>query len=193
MSLPEVDVDLPAGRLLLIRPHLVERAWRLLLGAEAKVLDRGGIKVVAAAVGAHPDTVTQGVRELDYPDAMPGRVRRPGAGRPAAGAADPALWDALDALVDPVTRGDPESALRLTTKSTTKLADELVATGHQVSPSTVGKLLKANGYSLQANAKTIEGKQHIDRDAQFLYLNNQATLFGATGDPVISVDTKRRN
>ena len=89
MSLPEVDVDLLAGRLLLIRPHLDERAWRLLLGAEAKVLGRGGIKVVAAAVGAHPDTVAQGVRELDYPDAMPGRVRRPGAGRPAAGAADP--------------------------------------------------------------------------------------------------------
>ena len=80
MSLPEVDVDLLAGRLLLIRPHLDERAWRLLLGAEAKVLGRGGIKVVAAAVGAHPDTVAQGVRELDYPDGIPGRVRRPGAG-----------------------------------------------------------------------------------------------------------------
>ena len=192
MSLPEVDVDLLAGRLLLIKPHLDERAWRLLLGAEAKVLGRGGIKVVALAVGAHPDTVAQGVRELDYPEALPGRVRRPGAGRPAAGIADPALWDALDALVDPVTRGDPESALRWTTKSTTKLAGELVATGHRVSPSTVGKLLKANGYSLQANTKTIEGKQHLDRDAQFGYLNDQATAFGVTGDPVISVDTKKK-
>src|SRR6476620_9537728 len=104
MTLPGVDIDLLAGRLLLIRPHLDERAWRLLLGAEAKVLGRGGIKIVAAAVGAHPDTVAQGVRELDYPDALPGRIRRPGAGRPAAGAADPTLWDALDALVDPVTR-----------------------------------------------------------------------------------------
>jgi hypothetical protein len=102
------------------------------------------------------------------------------------------LWDALDALVDPVTRGDPESALRWTTKSTSKLAGELVATGHQVSPSTVGKLLKANGYSLQANAKTIEGNQHVDRDAQFGYLNEQATVFGGTGDPVISVDTKKK-
>ena len=192
MSLPEVDVDLLAGRLLLIRPHLDERAWRLLLGAEAKVLGRGGIKVVAAAVRAHPDTVAQGVRELDYPDGIPGRIRRPGAGRPAAGAADPGLWDALDALVDPVTRGDPESALRWTTKSTTKLAGELVATGHPVSPSTVGKLLKANGYSLQANTKTIEGNQHVDRDAQFGYLNQQATAFGVTGDPVISVDTKKK-
>ena len=190
--MPEVDVDLLASRLLLIRAHLDERTWRLLLGAEAKVLGRGGIKVVAAAVGAHPDTVAQGVRELDYPDGIPGRVRRPGAGRPAAGVTDPTLWEALDALVDPVTRGDPESALRWTTKSTVKLADELDASGHRVSPSTVGKLLKANGYSLQGNAKTVEGKQHVDRDAQFCYINDQATAFGLTGDPVISVDTKKK-
>src|SRR6478736_1576748 len=127
MSLPEVDVDLLAGRLLMIRPHLDERAWRLLLGAEAKVLGRGGIKVVAAAVGAHPDTVAQGVRELDYPDRIPGRILRPGAGRAGAGVSDPTLWEALGALVEPVTRGDAESALRWTTKSTTKLAGELVA------------------------------------------------------------------
>src|SRR6476469_356975 len=174
MTLPEVNVELLAGRLLLVKPHLDERAWRLLLGAEAKVLGRGGIKMVAAAVGAHPDTVAQGVRELDYPDGIPGRIRRPGAGRPAAGSVEPGLWEALDALVDPVTQGDPESALRWTTKSTAKLAVELIATGHPVSPSTVGKLLKANGYSLQANAKTIEGNQHVDRDAQFGYLNDQA-------------------
>src|SRR6476646_5078974 len=105
MSLPEVDADLLAGRLLLIRPHLDERAWRLLLGAEAKGLGRGGIKVVASAVGAHPATVAQGVRGLQYPAAVPGRVRRPGGGRLAAGVSDRALWDALDALVDPVTRG----------------------------------------------------------------------------------------
>ena len=190
--MPGVDVDLLAARLLLIRAHLDERAWRLLLGAEAKVLGRGGIKLVAAAVGAHPDTVAQGVRELDYPDGIPGRVRRPGAGRPAAGAADPTLWEALDALVDPVTRGDPVSSLRWTTKSTSKLAGELAVTGHQASPSTVAKLLKANGYSLQANAKTIEGNQHVDRDAQFGYLNDQATAFSVAGDPVISVDTKKK-
>ena len=106
MSLPDVDVDQLSARLLLIRAHLDERAWRLLLGAEAKVLGRGGIKVVAAAVKAHPDTVAQGVRELDYPDAIPGRVRRPGGGRPSAAVTDPTLWEALDALVDPVTRGD---------------------------------------------------------------------------------------
>jgi Rhodopirellula transposase DDE domain len=192
MTLPGVDADVLAARLLLIRAHLDERAWRLLLGAEAKVLGRGGIKVVAAAVGAHPDTVAQGVRELDYPDQIPGRVRRPGGGRPAAGAADPGLWAALDALVDPVTRGDPMSALRWTTKSTAKLAGELAVTGHQASATTVAKLLKANGYSLQANAKTVEGNQHLDRDAQFGYLNDQAAEFTAAGDPVISVDTKKK-
>ena len=90
--LPAVDSDPVAARLSLIRPHLDERAWRLLLGAEAKVLGRGGIKVVAAAVGAHPDTVAQGVRELDYPEPLPGRVRRPGAGRPPAAVTDPGLW-----------------------------------------------------------------------------------------------------
>ena len=192
MTLPGVDVDVLAARLLLIRPHLDERAWRLLLGAEAKVLGRGGIKSVAKAVGAHPDTVAQGVRELDYSEPIPGRVRRPGAGRRAAEVVDPTLWDALDALVDPVTRGDPMSALRWTTKSTANLAAALAAAGHQVSPSTVGKLLKANGYSLQANAKTVEGRQHEDRDTQFSYLNDQATEFTAAGDPVISVDTKKK-
>ena len=192
MALPVVDVEVLSSRLGLIRPHLDERAWRLLLGAEAKALGRGGIKVVAGAVRAHPDTVAQGVRELDYPEPIPGRVRRPGAGRPAAQVADPGLWDALDALVDPVTRGDPESALRWTTKSTAKLAGELAGTGHRVGPNTVAKLLKANGYSLQANVKTIEGRQHADRDAQFRYLADRAAEFGATGDPVISVDTKKK-
>jgi len=135
----DVDVDQLSTRLLLIRAHLDERAWRLLLGAEAKVLRRGGIKVVAAAVKAHPDTVAQGVRELDYPGPIPGRVRRPGGGRPTAAVLDPTLWEALDALVDPVTRGDPESALRWTTKSTKKLASQLAASGHQASPTTVAK------------------------------------------------------
>ena len=192
MSLPEVVPDQLAGRLLLIRAHLDERAWRLLLGAEAKVLGRGGIKTVAAAAGAHPDTVAQGVRELDYSEPIPGRVRRPGAGRRGVAVTDPELILALDALVDPVTRGDPESALRWTTKSTARLAAELTAQGHRVSARTVAKLLKGSGYSLQANTKTVEGKQHQDRDAQFAYLNSQAMLFRDAGDPVISVDTKKK-
>ena len=192
MTLPAVDSDSVAARLSLIRPHLDERAWRLLLGAEAKVLGRGGIKLVAAVGGVHPDTVAQGVRELDYDEPIPGRVRRPGAGRPPMAVTDPDLVAALDALVDPVSRGDPESPLRWTTKSTAKLAAELTAIGHRVSARTVAKLLKQAGYSLQANSKTIEGAQHPDRDAQFGYLNTQVERFQANGDPVISVDTKKK-
>ncbi len=192
MTLPAVDSDPVAARLLLIRPHLDERAWRLLLGAEAKVLGRGGIKLVAAAGGVQPDTVAAGVRELDYDEPIPGRVRRPGAGRPPMAVTDPDLVAALDALVDPVSRGDPESPLRWTTKSTAKLTAELTAMGHRVSARTVAKLLKAAGYSLQANSKTIEGAQHPDRDAQFSYLNTHVERFQADGDPVISVDTKKK-
>jgi hypothetical protein len=192
MTLPEVEPDPMAARLSLIRAHLDERAWRLLLGAEAKALGRGGITTVAAAGGVHPDTVAQGVRELDYPEPIPGRVRRPGAGRPSVAVTDPALVDALDALVDPDSRGDPESPLRWTTKSTAKLAGELSAAGHRVSARTVARLLKSAGYSLQANAKALEGKQHHDRDAQFAYLNTQAAAFQTAGDPVISVDTKKK-
>ena len=192
MTLPAVDSDPVAARLLLIRPHLDERAWRLLLGAEAKVLGRGGIKLVAAAAAVHPDTVAAGVRELDSGEPIPGRVRRPGAGRPPMAVTDPDLVAALDALVDPVTRGDPESPLRWTTKSTAKLAAELTARGHRVSARTVAKLLKQAGYSLQANSKTLEGTHHPDRDAQFCYLNTHVEGFQADGDPVISVDTKKK-
>ena len=192
MALLGADPDPLTTRLALIRPHLDERAWRLLLGAEAKVSGNGGIGLVARACGAHPDTVAQGVRELDYPEPIPGRVRRPGAGRPPLAVTDPSLLAALDALVDPQSRGDPESPLRWTTKSTAKLAAELTAQGHRVSPRTVAKLLRQSGYSLQANSKTVEGEQHVDRDAQFGYLNEQATAFQASGDPVISVDTKKK-
>ena len=111
---------------------------------------------------------------------------------PAKKVSDPELSVALDRLVDPGTRGDPESPLRWTTKSTTKLAAELTGTGHRVSPRTVARMLKESGYSLQANTKTVEGMQHADRDAQFGYLNSRAAQFQAAGDPVISVDTKKK-
>jgi hypothetical protein len=175
-----------------VAPVLDERARRLLLGAAARALGRGGIKLIAAVTGAAADTVGKGAAELEAGIVADGRVRARGAGRKPAEQIDPELWPALDRLVDPETRGDPMSRLRWTTKSTVKLADELTAQGHRVGSDTVARLLKDHDYSLQANAKTIEGKQHPDRDAQFHYLNDQVTAFLAAGMPVISVDTKKK-
>ena len=175
-----------------VAPVLDERARRLLLGAGARQLGRGGIKLIAAATGAAADTVGKGAAELEAGIVADGRVRAPGAGRKSAEYHDPGLWPALDRLVDPETRGDPMSRLRWTTKSTVKLADELTVQGHRVGPDTVARLLKDHDYSLQGNAKTIEGRQHPDRDAQFRYLNDQVTGFLAAGLPVISVDTKKK-
>jgi hypothetical protein len=122
----------------------------------------------------------------------PGRVRRPGGGRKSPARQDPDLVPALLALVEPDERGDPESPLRWTTKSLRRLAEELTRQGHPVSAPTVGRLLKREGFSLQANAKTLEGAQHPDRDAQFRYLNQQVKDHQADGEPVVSVDTKKR-
>src|SRR5664279_1144728 len=170
MSITVVEQDRMAARLAEIRPFLDERAWRLLLGAEARAIGYGGMKVVAAAAKAKADTVSRGAHELESGVVPDGRVRAPGAGRPAAEVSDPDLVAALEELVDPETRGDPESALRWTTKSTVHLSDELTKAGHGVSSVTVGRVLKQAGYSLQGNAKTVEGRQHPDRDAQFLSL-----------------------
>ena len=175
-----------------VAPVLDERARRLLLGAGARQLGWGGIKLIAAATGAAADTVGKGAAELEAGIVADGRIRAPGAGRKPAEHLDPGLWPALDRLVDPETRGDPMSRLRWTTKSTVKLAEELSAQGHRVGPDTVARLLKDHDYSLQGNAKTIEGRQHPDRDAQFRYLNDQVTAFLAAGLPVISVDTKKK-
>jgi hypothetical protein len=173
-------------------PHLDERATRLTLAAEARSLGHGGIAAVARASGASASRVAAGIGELDGGQAPLGRVRRPGAGRPRAQDADPGLVAALLGLVEPTRRGDPESALCWTTLSTAHLAGELTAAGHKVSPDTVGNLLKAQGFSLQANSKQSEGNQHPDRDGQFSYLNDQAVEHLSTGDPVISVDTKKK-
>jgi hypothetical protein len=181
-----------AGVLAEVAPVLDERARRLLLGAGARRLGRGGIKLIAAAPGAARDTVGRGAAELEAGIVADGRVRVPGAGRKPVEQTDPQLWAALDGLVDPETRGDPMSPLRWTTKSTVKLAEELTAQGHEVAPTTVARLLKDNGYSLQGNSKTIEGKQHPDRDAQFRYLNDQVSAFLGADLPVISVDTKKK-
>ena len=174
----------------LLRPHLDERQRRLLLGAQALELGRGGIKAVAAATGAHPDTVARGVREAaGGPEP---RVRAPGGGRKKLSDTDPGLGPALMALVEPESRGDPESPLRWTCLSTRNLAGTLTAAGHACSAPTAARLLRAEGYSLQGNAKVAEGRQHPDRDAQFRYIAARASEHLDAGQPVISVDAKKK-
>ena len=175
-----------------VLPHLDERQQRLVLAGEARSLGHGGIAAVAQASGASRSRISQGVAQLEAGQAPLGRVRREGGGRKQLTATDPALLAALLALVEPTRRGDPCSPLCWTTLSTRKLAAELSSAGHPVGPDTVARLLREQGFSLQANAKTIEGGQHPDRDAQFRYLNEQAPAHLATGDPVISVDTKKK-
>lgn len=176
-----------------IANDLDERARRRWAAAEARSLGWGGIIAVAAATGISDRTIRNGITELDDPEAAPiQRQRREGGGRKARQDEQPSLVDALDALVDPSTRGDPMSPLRWTCKSTRTLAGELRRQGFEVSSNTVGKLLRQRGYSLQANRKTIEGKQHPDRDAQFEHINRRVRSYQRTGQPVISVDTKKK-
>ncbi len=175
-----------------ILPHLDERQRRLLMGAEARSLGHGGIRLVARAAGVREATVSLGVDELDSGAEPLGRARRPGGGRKRLSDLDAGLRPALLALVEPDERGDPMSPLRWTTKSTRNLAAELTRQGHRVGADTVGDLLRAEGFSLQGNAKTIEGQRHPDRDAQFRYINEQVRAHQDAGDPVISVDTKKK-
>jgi len=179
-------------RYAVLRPHLDERQRRLMLGSEAAELGRGGIKTVAEATGAHPDTVARGVRELAGGTEPQARVRGPGGGRKKLSESDPGLLARLKALVDPQTRGDPMSLLVWTTKSTRNLAGVLTAAGHPVSDRTVARMLASLGFSLQGNAKTSEGNQHTDRDAQFRYLAAQVTEHAEAGQPVVSVDAKKK-
>src|SRR3990172_9397209 len=162
-------------------------------GAGGGGLGCGGVSAVARAAGVSRTTVTLAVSDVESPPELPeGRSRRAGGGRKSALEKDPALAAALDALVDPTTRGDPKSPLRWTCKSTRMLAAALTAAGHPVSDRTVAALLAQNGYSLQANAKTSEGTQHPDRDGQFSHLNAAVLRCLASADPVISVDTKKK-
>ena len=173
-------------------PHLDERQRRLLLGAEAASLGRGGIAAVALAAGMSVPTVTKGLAEVRAGEAPSGRVRAAGGGRKRLTETDPGLAVALEALVDPETRGDPCSPLRWTTKSTRVLAQALTEAGHPCSHMRVAELLHELGYSLQGNAKALEGKQHPDRDAQFRHINAVAGGYLRAGDPVVSVDTKKK-
>ncbi len=183
-----------AARLEVLLPRLNERDRRLALATEAQSWGRGGITAVHRATGASRSTIDRGLKELlaDAPQNPDRRVRAPGGGRKKAENADPELLDRLDSLIEPGARGDPESPLRWTTKSTRHLANELTAMGHRVSHSVVAKILASIGFSLQATRKTLEGAQHPDRDAQFRYITSLATQFLASGDPVISVDTKKK-
>jgi hypothetical protein len=178
-----------------IRSHLSEAGLRLWAANEALAMGHGGVSVVARATGMSRTTIHVGVTELrqaSTPATPEGRSRRAGGGRKHLTERDPGLREALNKLVDPVTRGDPESALRWTSKSTTKLAIELTKAGHPVGQRTVCDLLAAEGYSLQSVRKTREGAQHPDRDAQFHHLNAQAQAAIQEGQPVISVDTKKK-
>jgi hypothetical protein len=175
-----------------ILPHLGERHRRLLCGAVARALGHGGVTWAAELAEVSVPTVIRGARELDDPPDPYGRVRREGGGPTPLVERDPGLLAALDRLVDPDIRGDPESPLRWTCKSTTQLAKALTAAGHPVSDDTVGRLLKQQGYRLQRTQKTLEGAQHPDRDAQFGYINEQARQQLRAGQPVVSVDTKKK-
>jgi hypothetical protein len=161
---------------------------------EALALGRGGVTAVAAATGLRRNTIRAGIGELRAGGSVvpEQRVRAPGGGRKALAAGDPALLRDLEALVEPVTRGDPMSPLRWTCKSTRQLAAELSGRGHPVSHQTVAELLRALRYSLQGNRKTREGAAHPDRDAQFAHINAQSAAFQERGQPVISVDTKKK-
>ena len=180
-----------AARYSKIRPYLDERQRRLWLGVEAQALGRAGAGLVARATGTDVKTVRRGRDEIEVGLEPDRRVRGPGGGRPSVTALDAGVLPALEALVDPGSRGDPMSPLRWTTKSTANLAAELTRQGHAVSARTVASLLAGAGYSLQGNAKTVEGKQHPDRDAQFRYINEAVTAFQDDGSPVISVDAKK--
>src|SRR3989441_4219059 len=221
-----------AAKFAILKPLLDEQARRLWAAVEARALGRGGISQVAEATGLSRATVRAGLQELAPPatatglQSPPGRLRRPGGGRKPLGTRDPHLVQALETLVDPVTRGDPMSLLRWTCKSAANLAAALQAQWHTVSERTVNRLLHDLGYSLQSNRKTLEGGHHPDRDAQFQYINRRAkaarhnnlssfremfsilqsletanwtSYFGETpkafqqrGQPVVSVDTKKK-
>jgi hypothetical protein len=177
-------------------PEMDERMRRLWAAAEARELGWGGVTAVAAATGLSRVTVIAGLAELDLPPAErwaeAGRVRRPGGGRRPLTESDPGLADALDSLVEPTARGDPESPLRWTCKSTRKLAIELTRQGHPVGPDTVAALLKEAEYSLQGNCKTREGCGHADRDAQFRHIDGAVRWRLGRGRPTVSVDTKKK-
>ncbi len=181
-----------AAKLSTVLPYLNERQQRLLLAVEARSLGYGGVTQVSRASGVSRPTIYRGLRELLEESEEVLMVRSPGGGRKRIEEVDPTIQGDLDRLIDPDTRGDPMSPLRWTCKSTRQLAAALQQLGHRISHQLVAELLRATGYSLQGNAKTLEGSQHPDRDAQFNYLSEQSKTFLAQGLPVISMDAKKK-
>src|SRR5579862_3890038 len=179
-----------------LNPELDERRRRQWAAAESRDLGRGGVTAVAQATGLSRTTILAGRSELVLPAKQRAaeslRIRRPGGGRRPLAETDPGLLSALEALIEPATRGDPESPLRWTCKSIRRLADELTRENHPVGAVTVAKLLRQAGYSLQANRKTREGASHPDRNAQFEYINASVQRFLRRGQPAVSVDTKKK-
>jgi hypothetical protein len=187
-----VDVKALTAKLSTMRPLLDERQWRVLLGAEANAIGRGGVGLVARVAGVSGATVSRGAVEARAGVVADGRVRAPGAGRPRVERAQPGIHKALESLVGPDSRGDPMSPLRWTTKSLNNLVKGLAGLGYGVSDTTVLRMLEVLGYRLMKTFKTKEGGQHPDRDAQFRHINDAAARFLGTGDPVVSVDTKKK-
>ena len=188
-----IDGEAIGERYRALAGELDERRRRLWAAAEARAAGYGGIAAVARATGIAENTIRFGLRELACGETLPpGRVRRPGGGRKPVAETDPTLVEDLERLVDADSRGDPELPLRWTAKSVRRLAEGLRELGHQVSHETVARLLRSLGYSLQANAKVREGRQHPDRDAQFAHINERVAAAIDNGQPVISVDTKKK-
>src|SRR5450755_4232382 len=176
-----------------LAPVLNEQSLRRFAALEAQALGRGGVSLMARISGLARSTIYHGLSDIrDNVSAPAGRIRKEGGGRKKKASEDPTLVADLKRLVEPVTRGDPMQPLLWTTRSLRNLANELANKGHTACPTVVGNLLRGMGYSLQANSKTREGGQHIDRDAQFNYINTQAKAFLAANEPVISVDTKKK-
>ena len=195
MAISEADEAALAAKFAVMRPFLDERGWRVYLGTEATALGYGGIAAVARASGASETTVAAGAAEAADPGALavlePGRSRRPGAGRPAAGDT-PGLKEALDGLLEEGRRGDPMSEVTWSILSLRDIARQMTLLGFGCSKDTVARLMRQGGYSLQGMSRVLEGKQHEDRDAQFRHVNAKIAEFTAAGDPVVSVDGKKK-
>ena len=188
-----MDTDLITQRFAKLAPFLNERLRRLHAATEAQALGYGGISAVARATGVSRRAIANGLKELAAPAAATAmRIRRPGGGRKRTVSKDATLVHDLEQLVEPLSRGDPESPLRWTCKSVRKLADELKQQGHQVSHELVANLLTDGAITLQGNRKTEEGKDHPDRNTQFEHINHKVRSFQRSGEPVVSVDTKKK-